>query len=382
MESKITYIAVFFAIIMFLLVSPTAQASVLSFPASTQNIEEEAFINDTSIESVELPEGIRYIKSKAFANSSLKAINLPETLVDIADDAFAGCNSLVATVAEETYSWNWCVKNGVAISTLVMEYPESEHPYEPNTDQSWTYRINDAVDYLQVTFSTLTQTEQDYDFIYLYDKENNLVGTYSGSQLAGKTVTIEGSSFRIRLTSDDEECLYGFLIEKIEGFVRIPLTISAIPNKIEADLNESIIWTTTVTGGSSPYTYSYYLYQDEVLLAESTNQTRTSYTKKLTSRGNYVLEVTVSDSQGYTATASAEPVVVDPLTITNILPDAEWVKKGNVIEWTVEAIGGTKPYSYDFDIYRGENLAVNGQTTDNPVCTYTVKKSNSRLLSL
>lgn len=65
-----------------------AQASALKLPASLKVIEEEAFMNDKTLDSVTLPEGIESIGERAFANCSMVDIYLPKSLKSIADTAF------------------------------------------------------------------------------------------------------------------------------------------------------------------------------------------------------------------------------------------------------------------------------------------------------
>ena len=48
-------------------------------------IEVEAFYGDDSLDEVVLPEGTVSIGSRAFANSSLRRINLPDSLTIIAN---------------------------------------------------------------------------------------------------------------------------------------------------------------------------------------------------------------------------------------------------------------------------------------------------------
>lgn len=65
-----------------------AIADSLTLPGSLLIIGEEVFYEDTSIDEVILPEGIREIRNRAFAKSSVSRINLPETITFIAEDAF------------------------------------------------------------------------------------------------------------------------------------------------------------------------------------------------------------------------------------------------------------------------------------------------------
>ena len=59
--------------------------------------------------------------------------------------------------------------------------------------------------------------EEDFDFIYIYDSDYHLVTKGSGDYFAGKTITIEGDGFIIRLTSDQSEEYYGFELESIKA---------------------------------------------------------------------------------------------------------------------------------------------------------------------
>ncbi len=65
-----------------------AAADTLQLPEGLKRIEEEAFYGDTSLDEVVLREGVEFIGSKAFAESTLKRIYLPLSLKEIAEDAF------------------------------------------------------------------------------------------------------------------------------------------------------------------------------------------------------------------------------------------------------------------------------------------------------
>lgn len=110
-------------------------------------------------------------------------------------------------------------KNTYATVNVSRElYPESEHPYQNNARHNFAFEYPSAVS-LSVTFSDKTQTEDIYDLIYVYNSENRIVGKYSGTELAGKTVNIDGASFRVRFYSDHSKTFYGFSIDNIEAKV-------------------------------------------------------------------------------------------------------------------------------------------------------------------
>ena len=77
-----------------------------------QIIEEEAFCGNLSIGKVVVPDGTTEIRSRAFADSSLVAIELPDSLTRIADDAFEGCDQFQLVVQQGSYAYEWAVKNG------------------------------------------------------------------------------------------------------------------------------------------------------------------------------------------------------------------------------------------------------------------------------
>lgn len=95
--------------------------------------------------------------------------------------------------------------------------PESDHDYPSNFDRTCTWDYGEGADHgLIVTFSKDTETEKGYDFITIYDAEGNELGSYSGTELAGKKVYVPTSKVQIRLTSDRSNNAYGFRVNKIE----------------------------------------------------------------------------------------------------------------------------------------------------------------------
>lgn len=91
---------------------------------------------------------------------------------------------------------------------------ESAHPYNDDADESWTIYKKDA-DRIVITFSNTTKTEADCDYIYLYDKNGEEIGKYSGTELADKKITVLGDTVKIRLVSDEGYTLFGFSLSDI-----------------------------------------------------------------------------------------------------------------------------------------------------------------------
>lgn len=95
-------------------------------------------------------------------------------------------------------------------------YPESDHPYSNNMDESWTYSIPGA-EALVLHFSADTLLESSFDKLYITDANGSQVGEtyYSGSSLAGKYIVVPGDTVNLRLTTDGSVTKNGFTVDLI-----------------------------------------------------------------------------------------------------------------------------------------------------------------------
>ena len=105
------------------------------------------------------------------------------------------------------------VTNNCIFAKLVEEM-QSPHPYEVNSSDKWVYTLNGASK-TYVTFDARTEVEDGFDYIYLYDKNKSQVGKYTGKELAGKTVSVDGDTVIVQLISDDAGTAYGFSVSQI-----------------------------------------------------------------------------------------------------------------------------------------------------------------------
>ena len=96
-----------------------------------------------------------------------------------------------------------------------VESLESPHPYEDSCKDIWVYTAEGAQG-LIVTFDDNTYMEDGFDFLHIYDANGELVGTYTGAELAGVTLELEGNSIRIRMEADDSSGEWGFKVASVE----------------------------------------------------------------------------------------------------------------------------------------------------------------------
>lgn len=100
----------------------------------------------------------------------------------------------------------------------IYAYPESGHNYDNYANQTYKYVCPlDHVKALDLTFSDKCMTEENYDIVSVYDKNNNLIGSYSGKMLAGKSLRVPGNEFTIKFKTDRSRAYYGFSFDDISA---------------------------------------------------------------------------------------------------------------------------------------------------------------------
>lgn len=246
----------------------------ISIPNSVVDIEKGAFSSCSNLEEVEIPDGIKFIKDRTFTFcENLTTIIIPQSVKEIGSFAFDSDSSLSNVLFKGSKSqWNsidfsdgntnlvesvihydvkfvekkapTCVNKGYDLYScsecsdgVKINYTdslghnvvsgicercgkseddcfESAHPYNVDADESWTIYKKNATR-IVITFSNSTETEENFDYIYLYDKNGEEIGKYSGTELAGKKITVLGDTVKIRLVSDEINTLYGFSLSNI-----------------------------------------------------------------------------------------------------------------------------------------------------------------------
>ena len=357
------------ALLLCMLFSIAFADDTLILPESVETIEEEAFFG-TNAQSAVIPDGTTAIGRRAFGNSALKEISIPASVTMIEEDAFQNCTGLNVTGVEGSYADEWCFTHMVSFNgeVRVPSFPESPHPYTVNMDQTWNYQLQTSCNYLYVAFADECELEQDYDFVTITDGQGNTVGTYTGTELAGKKIFIPGNSFSVRLQADDMVQKYGFRIERIVP-ADMPIIIEnmSVYEELVDEMYPYIVTEATVLAADPQVHIIYQLRcDDEIILEYESDMPVTNGEIHLgdsiyaSQNGAYVLAVTVTDQTGHTETSESEPYVRnvfqawlgDPLT-TNF---DYWynyptlLTLGGTIRTEVTASGGTAPYEYAIDI--------------------------------
>lgn len=94
----------------------------VKLPASTFYVDDEAFVGNSTIQSVVAPDGLQVIGTRAFADcANLKCITLPDSVSHIAEDAFENTPDVVIFASVGSYAWQWAEKQSIPHGTPYTE---------------------------------------------------------------------------------------------------------------------------------------------------------------------------------------------------------------------------------------------------------------------
>ena len=94
----------------------------VKLPASTFYVDDEAFVGNSTIQSVVAPDGLQVIGTRAFADcANLKCITLPDSVSYIAEDAFENTPDVVIFASVGSYAWQWAEEQGIPHGTPYVE---------------------------------------------------------------------------------------------------------------------------------------------------------------------------------------------------------------------------------------------------------------------
>lgn len=107
------------------------------------------------------------------------------------------------------------VANSVYVAADAAEL-ESAHDYPNNCTDIWVYTLEGASG-LEVTFDPQTELEEGLDYLAVYDGAGDLVGTYTGTELAGQTISVQGDTVKLQLQTNDAGTGWGFKVTDVRS---------------------------------------------------------------------------------------------------------------------------------------------------------------------
>jgi hypothetical protein len=156
---------------------------------------------------------------------------------------------------------------------------ESPHPYPNDYDYTWTITEVGAGQ-VRTHFSQI-DTEQDWDYLYVYDAGHNLIASYTGSYRDIWSPWVPGDTVRIRLASDSLSTDYGFTLDATETLgavvpdptdkyaVVVGINEYRLISNLNFCVNDATDWRDYLVGEG--YTISSFLIDDQATETNITN---------------------------------------------------------------------------------------------------------------
>ena len=91
---------------------------------------------------------------------------------------------------------------------------QSPHSYFDDTRDVWAFEHPDALS-VTLTFDERSSVEEEFDLIEVSDAVGKVVATYTGPEMAGQTLRVEGTGVRIRLVADGSNNDWGFALSAL-----------------------------------------------------------------------------------------------------------------------------------------------------------------------
>jgi hypothetical protein len=152
----------------------------------------------------------------------------------------------------------------------------------------------------------------------------------------------------------------------------MPLFVSINPSSATIDLDQYIVFTSSVSGGTPPYTYQWYVNGSAVAGANESSWTFTP-----SAIGYYLVHLNVTDNVGGEAKSNVAQVTVNPPLSVSIQPILSVIVLGESVDFTSTVSGGTPPYNYQWYL---NDTAVSG--ANDPSWTFTPTSTGYYLVCL
>ena len=175
-----------------------------------------------------------YNKEIVWSSSDENVATVDETgLVTALKKGTAKITAAAQDGSGKTASCTVTVSNSATICRTVEEF-ESPHNYPNNCSDFWVYTYAGAEE-LAVSFDGRTEMEEDFDFLRIFDGAGSMIGEYTGTALAGQTVTVSGDTVRIQIVSDSAGSTWGFKVSAVRRTAVETLTLPADLTAIESE---------------------------------------------------------------------------------------------------------------------------------------------------
>ena len=206
----------------------------------------------------------------------------------------------------------------------------------------------------QQTFtSTVTGGNAPYSYQW-YLNGNSVLGA-TGSTWTFAPATAGSFNVYVSVTDNDGTDAQSNIVTDIVVYAAPSVSIS--PTSVNMDVNSTQQFTSTVTGGSTPYTYRWYYTNGTVI----TGATASTLTYKANSTGTNNIYLNVTDSLSYRAQSNTATINAYAQPSVIISPTSVNINIGATQPFTSTTTGGLIPYTYQWYL---NDTAQSGATTN------------------
>ncbi len=345
-----------------------------TFPKALRRVEDEAFLNDTSLTGlVELPAGVESVGKRAFYGSGAYAVDFPSSVTKI------------STQAVQNSRINYVVVRSSSTALEANALAGVNYVFAPSGSTAQRYAEASGV-----RFVSLDNLRLEDGFYYELTDHAALLCARDATAISG-AVSIPGAVSDLSVDEISANAFKG--CEKLSA-LELPagasvaegaldplggaqISYRGVPmiNAVSASVTgsvqagESVLWSVDATSGTGALQYAFYLNRDGDVAASRDYGTSRFYSAVLNEAGRYSLTVVCKDEAGQLAVAESETIVVRsrPLAIVSIdSPDGDF-GVGDTLTWTVKTEEGTQPILYSYVLYKDGNVVVDrvDMTEDN-----------------
>lgn len=169
------------------------------------------------------------------------------------------------------------------------------------------------------------------------------------------------------------------------GYAKLSVN-SVTPSVTETNYHNSLSWTLNFSGGRSSYRVNTRVYCGDILMADNTVTEKNPGTMTVnfqpTAAGEYFLEVTVTSSDGQTATKRSAVTAVEAYDPVKVTAAAQLVGTGSEILWNISYTGNSAVVSQKYTVYCDGLIVTTGTGVNESVYSFTPTDTGSYFLQV
>jgi len=382
----------------------TTATSVTIKPGSAVDYNVRVVVKDNNGKSASKTFNVKVNASTLVNNSSLASASI--TL----GNSFTVKGAASGGTGSYTYSYyfkqatqsSWSTKSANTTSTSVSIKPGSAVNYDvkvvvkdssgKTAEKTFTVKVNAALANTSSVASTsvtlgnsitlkgaATGGTAPYTYSYYFKKDSQSEWTTKSADTTATSVTIKPGSavkYNVKVVVKDKT---GKTVSKVMNVnVTSALNNTSSVASATITLGNSITVKGAATGGTAPYTYSYYFKKSSSSswATKEANTTATSVTIKPGSAVNYDVKVVVKDNSGKMVEKSFTVTVKAALTNTSSVASTS-IKLGNSITVKGAATGGTAPYTYSYYFKKSSSSSWTTKEANTTATSVTIKPGSA-----